>query len=156
MKKTLAGLMALITIITALVSCGGGDDKNFAMDGAAVAKALLDGIKFDDALAEVPHAAATAVYGVDSGINVTAYMGSGATAEQIAVFEAADDEAAKALTSAMEAYIDRQIESYKGYVPSEVPRLEDAIIRGKGKYVILCVTGDTETAEKIISDAFAK
>jgi len=156
MKKTLAGLMAIITLISVLVACGGGSDKDFAMDGAAVAKALLDGIKFDDTLAEVPPAAATAVYGVDAGVTVVSYMGSGATAEQIAVFEAADKAAADALTEKMEAYIARQIESYKGYVPTEVPRLEKAIIKAKGKYVILCVTADTDTANSIISDAFAK
>ena len=156
MKKTLAGLMVFITLITALVACGGEEDKNFVMDGAAVAKSLLDGITFDDTLAEVPAAAATTVYGVDAGVSVTAYMGSGATAEQIAVFEAADDAAATALVEKMEAYIARQIETYKGYVPTEVPRLEKAIIQSKGKYVILCVTADTDTAKSIISDAFAK
>ena len=39
-------------------------------------------------------------------------------------------------------------------MPDEAKRIQDAVLVQKGKYVILCVTGDTQKAETIIEDAF--
>lgn len=158
MKRSLAGLMCAVLLLTAvLVGCSDkGEDPNFTVDITVAAERLHDELKWDDKLSALTAEIAAIEYGIAEGTTVACYRGSGATAEQIAVFECADAAAADSLVTSLEKYIAGEIESYKGYVPAEVPRLEDAIIKKQGKCVVLCVTGDTKTAESVISSLFSK
>ena len=45
-----------------------------------------------------------------------------------------------------------QIISYEDYIPAEVQRLEQAVVRQAGRYVIVAVTGDPDAVEKIIDN----
>ena len=84
----------------------------------------------------------------------TVRAGTGATAEELAVFETADAEAAAALVTKLEARNADRIENYSSYIPSEVPKLEDAVIISGGRYVVLCVAEDAsgvrEAAQKAL------
>ena len=74
--------------------------------------------------------------------------------EELAVFETADAEAAAALVTKLEARNADRIENYSSYIPSEVPKLEDAVIISGGRYVVLCVAEDAsgvrEAAQKAL------
>lgn len=80
--------------------------------------------------------------------------GTGATAEELAVFETKDADAAAALVQKLEARNADRIESYSSYIPEEVPKLENAVILSGGRYVVLCVAKDAsavrEAAEKAL------
>lgn len=78
------------------------------------------------------------------------YVSTGSTAEEIAAFEAVDDEAAKRIEDGLKARVAAQTESFTDYVPEEVKRLEDALIVRNGSYVILSVSGDTDTAKEVL------
>ncbi|MGN0161866.1 MAG: DUF4358 domain-containing protein [Lachnospiraceae bacterium] len=80
------------------------------------------------------------------------YMGSGATAERLAIFDAGDDANADALLNKCKTHVQEQITSYADYMPKEVDKLEHAIILCKQQYVILCVAGNYEEAEVFIRD----
>ena len=54
----------------------------------------------------------------------------------------------------MQAYLDDQAESFRDYIPEETKRVENAVLEQRGKYVILCVSGDPDKAEEIIEKAF--
>lgn len=125
-------------------------DINNACDG------IFGKIKFDDALAKLDPEAVKYRYGFESDIPAAVYAGSGATAEEVAVFDAGSDEAGEALFDDMKTYIDEQIVSYRDYVPAEVARLEKAIIDREGRYVVVCVTADTENAKAAIGEALGR
>lgn len=78
----------------------------------------------------------------------------GATAEELAVFEAKDADAAAALVEKLQARNADRIENYADYIPAEVPKLENAVILSGGRYVVLCVATDAsavrELAEKTL------
>ena len=79
------------------------------------------------------------------------YMGSGATAEEIAVFACKDADAAKnQVTPVVKQHIEDQITSFESYVPGEVAKLKDAVVRTVGRYVAVCVSDDSAAAEKIL------
>ena len=63
-------------------------------------------------------------------------------------------EAAAALVTKLEARNADRIENYSSYIPSEVPKLEDAVIISGGRYVVLCVAEDAsgvrEAAQKAL------
>ena len=62
-------------------------------------------------------------------------------------------EAAAALVTKLEARNTDRIENYSSYIPSEVPKLEDAVIISGGRYVVLCVADDAAAAQKIVDKA---
>ena len=81
-------------------------------------------------------------------------MGSGSTAEEVAVFDTPDEETARKQMEHVQAYLDDQAESFRDYIPEETKRVENAVLEQRGKYVILCVSGDPDKAEEIIEKAF--
>lgn len=157
MKKTkwmiLAAAMAVCLSFT---GCGGGDgggqDGAGTIDGAALAEALAGGVAFEDQLTQVDQETALMLYGVapEQVASAVVYVGTGATAEEIAVFEGVDEAAADAIEAQAEARLASQLSDYADYKPDEVPKLENPVLETEGNYVILCVSGDNETAESII------
>ena len=47
-------------------------------------------------------------------------------------------------------HIEDQITSFESYVPGEVAKLKDAVVRTVGRYVAVCVSDDSAAAEKIL------
>lgn len=153
-KTTVTAMMlAVILMLSVFLAGCGGEKEPVTIDTDAAAKAILDGVRFEDTLAQLDDEAVKYLYGFDDTVKGTVYVGSGATAEEIAVFEAASEEAGETLKADVEQHVADQIESYRNYVPAEVDRLEKAIIIREGKYVLLCVTDDTAAAESIMKEA---
>ena len=94
-------------------------------------------------------------YDIEGVEKSVVYLGSGATAEEITVLECTDADAAKnQVEPAMKQHIENQITSFESYVPAEVAKLKEAVIRVGGKYVAVCVSDDSAAAEKIIDQYF--
>ena len=162
-------LAAALMLSLMLVGCDDGGEpvetgsaaqttevKVTVVDVDAAAQAILGKIKFDDTLAKIDSEAVKYRYGFENDITAAVYAGSGATAEEVAVFDAGSDAAAEELEKTAAKYIEDQIVSYQSYVPAEVSRLEKAIIKREGKYVIICVTADTAAAESAIDEALGR
>ncbi len=60
-------------------------------------------------------------------------------------------------TSEVEQLLKKRVESqstlYASYAPDEAAKLDSAIIKVSGSYVVLSVADDTEKASSILSDA---
>ncbi len=84
---------------------------------------------------------------------MVAYVGGGATAEELVIAEAKTEEDADLIKNSLEKYCQRQISSYSDYNAAEVPKLNQAIIKKNGVYVIYCVSSDDVT--RIVSSYFA-
>ena len=91
---------------------------------------------------------------IPEGVESVVYMGSGSTAEEVGVFTAGDSETAKDTLNSVQDYLDDQQESFEDYKPEEAKRVGSAVLEQKGNYVILCVSGDSDTARKVIEEAF--
>ena len=148
-------LALVIAALTVFTGCE-GETEPVVIDIDAVAKSIYEGVKFDDELAKLDSEAVKYLYGIEDGISAVVYIGSGATAEEIAVFDAGDDAGGEMLQKTVEKHITDQIESYRNYVPAEVARLEKAVIVREGRYVLLCVTDDTAAAKGIMETAVGK
>ena len=82
------------------------------------------------------------------------YCGTAATAEEIAVFTAADSAAAERLLAAAQKRVDKLIESYKSYGPAAAMSLENSVVTRSGDYVVVVVCSDSESAGKICEKYF--
>ena len=181
MRKTTSKIkmLAALSIVTltasaVLYGCGGSGDakktssaastaqassaksSQAAVDVTKVADRLLNEIKYDDKLAEPEAETIDIIYpGLpqDKIKAMKIYVSSsGGTAEEIAAFEANDEEAAKEIETKLNERVETQKASFKNYVPEELKRLENAFVIRKGNYVYLSVSADPDKAKSIIEE----
>lgn len=147
LKKTVA-LMFILAAVAALAACGGKGDSQ--IDAQALANELMEKVDFVDELNLISSEMVPKLYGIDNAQEAYVYMGSGATAEEVAVFKFADEQAAKDGLAKAEQRIASQKDSFANYIPEEVARLDNAVIKQSGEYLAVCVS-EGSTAAEIIS-----
>ena len=154
MKLTrIAALVPALAMVFALAGCGGAAEP---IDVSALGQQLVDAAGFGEPMNALDGAVALGLYGAPEGTTVAAWAGTGATAEEVAVFDCGSAEAAGALVKTLEQRNDVRASQYADYDPEEVPKLENALIISGGQYVVLLVAQDQGDAAKIASDALAK
>ena len=77
---------------------------------------------------------------------------SRATTTQFAVLTAKDEAAAKRLEEGLRAYQEAVLEQYRNYVPSEVPRIEKALIRRHGAQAVFVICDEPALAEQVLKE----
>ena len=148
MKKV---MLAALTMAALLCSC---NEQPKDVDIDALAQEIVEGVSFDDSLAEIDDSMISMLYSIDGYTDAVLYKGSGATAEEVAIFQMETTDDAKTALEEAQAHIQSQIDSYESYIPEEVSRLEDAIVRQDGCYVSVVVSADSAAAEKLLDGAF--
>lgn len=156
MKKKLLGILLVCTMITAMFTgCNGSADVT--IDTGKLADDIYAGVTWQDQIGEVDLSKALSLYGISSDAVASGkvYISTNATAEEIAVLEAASSDNVAELKSGLESRVEAQKTSFESYNAAEVPKLEAALITANGNYVILVVCDDVSEAEAIVDDAFA-
>lgn len=172
-KRLAAALCALMLCCTALAACGDSDssaasetksdnsaaqadtpaDADVTYDVVAIADKLQSDITYKDTLSPLDPSMIEKILKVKPELytNSKIYIGAGgATAEEIACFEATDETAANDIYSALEARIENQKKSFENYNPEELDKLNDPVLVKKGKYVFMCLSDDNAKAKEII------
>ncbi len=153
MKKIWTMLLAVVLAVGVFGACG-SDEPGNEPDVKAVAQALQDGIQFEEALSELPQDEIGYYIKLADGVSGVMYISSGSTSEEIAVFEAPDKDAAAAMLANIKEYLQAQRSSFADYLPEEAKRIDDALVVQKGRYAVLCVSAQTDTAKQIVEDQF--
>ena len=133
-----------------LLAAGCGQSSKLNLQAAECAEVLWERIPFTDTLSAIDEQMSMVLYPVDEK-DVAAqqvYVSTGATAEEIAVFEAVDAAAVERLKEVVLQRLAEQKASYADYLPLELPKLEDPYQRVTGPYVIFCVSGHNEKVSK--------
>lgn len=136
----------LITVPILLSACS----QEKEIDINQLSSEILQNVNFSDELVPADAATIQKLYHIDNAVNQAVYLSSGATAEEIAVFEFETNDAAVAAMTEIQKRLENQKESYQSYMPKEIQKLENAIMKQSGRYVIFCVSEGTE-AEKILN-----
>jgi hypothetical protein len=150
MKKS--GVLAILAAGAFLLAGCGSTEKT--LDAAALAETLTTDISYDDELELVDDDDVSMYIDLPDGVESVMYMGSGSTAEEVAVFTAADSDTAAETLDSVQSYLDDQADSFEDYLPEEAKRVGNAVLEQKGNYVILCVSGESDTAKDLIEEAF--
>ena len=145
----------IVLILTAtLLFAGGCAQKNAALklDPVKIADKLATSVKFTDQMSPVDEKTALRIYGLEqsSVSNLKAYESTGATAEEIMVFEAKDEAAAAKIKTAAQKRIDDQRAGFQDYQPKEMAKLKNPVFITTGNYVILCISNDNAKAKQVI------
>lgn len=152
MRKLLSMVCALSCVMVMLTGCGG--TKEVSADVNALAGDLASKITYQEELAQMDLDTASMFINLSdvSITNSVFYENSGATVEEIIVLECASDaDAAKAL-EAFKTRVSEQRESFENYVPEELKKLDKAVLATSGKYAVLSISDDPDTAKSVISE----
>lgn len=152
-KKTFIFLL-IFTMITMLFGCSEKKDTT-DIDISYLSNELLEKAEFEDELNSVDNIMIQKLYNINDFVNAQVYISSGATSEEIAIFEFDSKEmAAEGLKKALDR-IEEQKADFESYIPKEIQKLDRAVVKQSGKYVIVCVSNSDE-AEKIITQYISK
>lgn len=150
-KRITAALLALCLAL-ALAACGKGSEPELNIDELGEELYAAGDLRRDALSAGRIRGPGALRHGC--GHPLLGARRLGATAEELAVFETKDADAAAALAKKLETRNADRIENYSSYIPAEVPKLENAVILSGGRYVVLCVAEDAsavrEAAEKAL------
>lgn len=140
MKRRIAAAAAALCLL--LTGCGSmnGEEPYDAQD----VQTLLEAELFSESLEEVDSSVLYGLYGLDAGLmsSSVAYLSTGATAEEVALFILNDAEDADTVQTACEKRVADQITACESYNPAEVTKLEGAVISVRDNTVLLVVGQD--------------
>ncbi len=153
MRKAILSIAAILLLL--LPGCAGGKGKT--VDVQKVADGLIHSVKFQDQMSALKQDTALKLYGIDSGdvVKAAVYESTGATAEEVAAFEAKDAQAAGRVKKKAEERIKTQKAGFQNYQPAEMAKLKDPVLETKGNEVILCVSNDDQAAKKALEKLFS-
>lgn len=152
MKRLTALILAGALLL--LPACAGQKGGNAAgADLGALAEQLLESQLFEETLNPVEEEMAEKLYSITGASSALLYVGSGASADELALFEFEDEETAQDAAELARARVADQRESFAGYIPEEVPKLDAAVVKSFGRCLVVCVSAG-DGAEEIISDFF--
>ncbi len=152
--KNMLLCVSLLTLCAVLLgACSGG--KKVSVDPAALAKDLASEAVTSEELTQIADSMVAATYYIpdDTYAAGWAYKGSGATACEVAVIECKKAEQTKDVEKLLQDHVDSQSELYASYNPDEVKKLDKALIKSAGTYVVLCVCDNEDQATSIFKKA---
>jgi len=147
-------LLIFIMACMLLVGCN-KENKSINIDINSVSKSLVENIGFKDSLELLDSEIVTMFYEIPDKTEYVLYMGSGATAEELAIFKLNDEQKVEEMTNNIKTHIENQILQFEDYNNEEMKKLENYILKVKDNYVVLCVTDDVENAKSQI-DKYVK
>ena len=139
MKKLKLILVTLLSLLL-LAACGSKKSSGeVTTDPSTLAKQLAEETVTSDTLSEVEAS--------------SAYMSTGASACEAAVIKCSNADYASEVSDLLKQRVSNQKDLYSSYNAGETTKLENAIIKTSGNYVVLCVCDDTSKAEEILKNA---
>ena len=153
MTKKLSAVILAVILAASLFGCT--KSKNADYDADKIADALSIGLEFGEQLEKSTTEIACSYYGIDSALceKIAFYIGSGSTADEIAVFNCVDSSALEKVTDAVNSRIEYLRDGYSSYGPQEVPKINSAAVITRNNTVILCICENPENAESIVKTA---
>lgn len=144
MKRRMLSFLLALALLFGLAGCGatGG-----SLDIQALAEDLLKNGEFSDELWKIDDSMVQKLYNVSDYTQALVYVGSGATAEELALFAFPSEDAAAQGLQKAQARLESQIADYRTYLPQEVPKLQNAVVKQWGNFVIVCVSPGSACGE---------
>ena len=150
--KFLRMMLAAALCAAALTGCGGSGTDGSAYTTDDVNK-IAEAGAFSEELESVDGDTAFALYGLaDAGLDraqltdCAVLRSAGATCEEAAVLILDSEDAAQTAMTALDGYLQKQIDTNKDYRPEEIPKLESAWTSARENTVLLVVAEDVNAA----------
>ena len=152
MKRTLIIFLAVI-IAVSVSACGSKADISNA-SAVDIAASVKEALTFVDDMLEVKNEIVADFYNLPGGVTeMKVYMSSsGATSEELAIFKCKDAQTAEQVVKACEKRIEDLNEKFEDYIPAELVRIENAVIKERDGFVMFVCTDSPSLAEEKFDD----
>lgn len=151
MKKVIILLfMCLFTL--SLFGCVDSQSEDKIYDADMTADALNAQLRFGEQLEKSTADALFSIYGIDPSLCTKAafYAGSGATADEIAVFNCNDKDAFDSVLTAVNSRIEYLRNGYSSYGPDQVPKIDSASVITNENTIILCICENPDAVNSVL------
>ena len=130
------------------------NSKNIQINIQDLASKIAESGSFEDQLMQVDSEMVIEDYNFSSDeINeLVSYQGSGATSEEIVILQVKDKSQINDVKSKIDTRLAERKEAFESYLPEEVGKIDNNILKVEGNYVILCIANDTNTVNNVLNE----
>lgn len=146
MKNYLYTIIFTLILLT-LSACGA---KNTTINIEELSADLLKNVEFTDEMNQINEKAIENLYNINYAVSQQVFISTGATAEEVAIFKLKDENDTDKAFASVKERIENQKQSFETYIPEEIPKLENAIVKKAGQYIVICIS-NSDKADKIIN-----
>lgn len=152
MKKSIMVCLTALVLVFVLTACGKKSD-DVTVDITKLAADLQESI--DSSVAEISSDifASTFFVDMDKIEESTALLNSGAYAGEIVIVKCKNSDYVSEVETLFQTRAQNQSKLFADYNAPEAAKLDAALIRSAGNYVVYCVPDDTAKAEEILKAA---
>ncbi len=146
-------IVAIIAIVLGIVFIQ-KNKKDIQINIQDLANRIVGSASFEDQLAQADSEMVMDDYNFSSDeINdLVSYQGSGATSEELVILQVKDKSKINSVKEKINTRLSERREAFGSYLPKEVGKIDNNILRVEGNYIILCIANDTNTVNKIINE----
>ena len=157
MKKKIVVIIIVIIIIIMAIIIGimqKNNNKTIEINVEDLATKMQQSGAFEDELVKIDSEMIMNDYNftTDEVEEFVSYQGSGATSEEIVILKVKDKSNLNSIKDKINARIEERKEAFQSYLPKEVGKIDNNILRVEGNYVIFCVSNDSSKVNQIIND----
>lgn len=143
--------VTLLAVSCVGLATGCGKKESVEMDTKSLAQELQDSGIFEGTLKEADASTASYMVAAAKDTNVELYMGEdGSKSDEILILTGKDSSSTEENKSAAETHLKDITSSFEDYIPEEAAKAENAVLVDQDKYVVLCISDDSDTAKQII------
>ena len=154
-KKILAiVILVIILVIVGVIFWSNSKNKNIQINIDELADKIVTSGAFEDELIKADSEMVIKDYGFtnDEIKELVSYQGSGATSEEIVVLQVNDKSNLSTVKEKINTRIDERKEAFASYLPKEVFKIENNVLKIQGNYAILCISNDAKKVSDVINN----
>ena len=156
MKKKIAIVIVIVLIIIAVLGIIiiNNSNKNIQINIEDLATKIAESGAFEDEIAKIDSEMIMSDYNIttDEGEGFVSYQGSGATSEEIVILKVKDKSNLNDVKDKINSRIQERKQAFQSYLPEEVGKIDNNILRVEGNYIIFCVSNDSSKVNQITND----
>ena len=152
-KKIIIFLVIILIIIIAVILFIQRNKENIQINIEGLAEEISKSNAFEDQLEKIDSEMTMQDYNfsTDEIEQLVSYQGSGASSEEIVILQVKDKNYINSVKEKINTRLSERREAFESYLPTEVGKIDNSILRVEGNYIILCVTNDANTVNNVIN-----
>lgn len=155
MKKKIAIVIVIVLIIIAVLGIIiNNSNKSIQINIEDLATKIAESGAFEDEIAKIDSEMIMSDYNIttDEVEGFVSYQGSGATSEEIVILKVKDKSNLNDVKDKINSRIQERKQAFQSYLPEEVGKIDNNILRVEGNYIIFCVSNDSSKVNQVIND----
>lgn len=147
-------IILLIIIIVAVIIFLQKNEVNIQINIEGLAEEIAKSSAFEDQLEKVDSEMTMQDYNfsTDEVAQLVSYQGSGASSEEIVILQVKEKININSVKDKINTRLAERKEAFESYLPEEVGKIDNSILRVEGNYIILCVAKDANTVNNVINE----